>query len=176
MAVPGRGAKVPVWILGSSLFGAQLAAMLGLPYAFASHFAPAQLMDALAVYRGAFKPSAQLARPHVMLGFNVFAADTDGEAQVLATSMQQAFVNLRSGRPSPLPRPFPGYAERIGPQEKAMLASVLSCTAIGAPDTVRRGLHDFIARTGADEVMVTSQIHDHAARLRSYEITAGLLA
>jgi luciferase family oxidoreductase group 1 len=174
-AVPGRGAKVPIWILGSSLFGAQLAAMLGLPYAFASHFAPAQLMDALAVYRGTFKPSAQLARPHVMLGFNVFAADTDEEAQLLATSMQQAFVNLRSGRPTPLPRPFRGYAERIGPQEKAMLASVLSCTAIGAPDTVRRGLRDFIQRTGADEVMVTSQIHDHAARLRSYEITAGLL-
>jgi luciferase family oxidoreductase group 1 len=166
---------VPVWILGSSLFGAQLAAMLGLPYAFASHFAPAQLMDALAVYRGSFKPSAQLARPHVMLGFNVFAADTDAQAQLLATSMQQAFVNLRSGRPTPLPRPFPGYAERIGPQEKAMLAGVLSCTAIGSPDTVRRELRAFVERTGADEVMVTSQIHDHAARLRSYEITAQVM-
>jgi luciferase family oxidoreductase group 1 len=174
-AVPGRGAKVPVWILGSSLFGAQLAAMLGLPYAFASHFAPAQMMDALAVYRSTFKPSAQLDRPHVMLGFNVVAADTDADAQVLATSLQQAFVNLRSGRPTRLPRPFPGYAERLGPQEKALLASVLACSAIGSPETVRRGLREFIERTGADEVMVTSQIHDHAARLRSYELTAGLL-
>ncbi|HEY1231142.1 MAG TPA: LLM class flavin-dependent oxidoreductase, partial [Ramlibacter sp.] len=175
-AVPGRGAKVPVWILGSSLFGAQLAAMLGLPYAFASHFAPAQMMDALQVYRSSFRPSAQLDRPHVMLGFNVIAADTDAEAQVLATSLQQAFVNLRSGRPSRLPRPFPGYAEHLGPQEKALLASVLACTAVGSPDTVRRDLRAFVERTGADEVMVTSQIHDHAARLRSYEITATALA
>jgi luciferase family oxidoreductase group 1 len=174
-AVPGRGAKVPVWILGSSLFGAQLAAMLGLPYAFASHFAPAQLMDALEVYRANFRPSAHLQRPHVMLGFNVFAADTDAEAQVLATSMQQAFVNLRTGRPTPLPPPFPGYANHLGPQEKAMLDSVLACTAVGSPETVRRGLRDFIERTQADEVMVTSQIYDHAARLRSYELLAGLL-
>ncbi|GAC1529620.1 MAG: LLM class flavin-dependent oxidoreductase [Ramlibacter sp.] len=174
-AVPGCGARVPVWILGSSLFGAQLAAMLGLPYAFASHFAPAQLMDALAVYRSSFKPSAHLDRPYVMLGFNVFAAQTDAQAQVLATSMQQAFVNLRSGRPTQLPRPFPGYAEQVGPHEKALLASVLACTAIGAPDTVARALRAFIERTGADEVMVTSQIHDHAARLRSYEITAQAL-
>ena len=174
-AVPGRGAKVPVWILGSSLFGAQLAAMLGLPYAFASHFAPAQLMDALAMYRSTFKPSAHLARPYVMLGFNVFAADTEEEADLLATSMQQAFVNLRSGRPTPLPRPVPGYMDRIGPQEKAMLAGVLSCTAVGAPDQVRRRLQQFIERTGADEVMVTSQVHDHAARLRSYEITAQVM-
>jgi len=174
-AVPGRGAKVPVWILGSSLFGAQLAAMLGLPYAFASHFAPAQLMDALAVYRSTFKPSQFLDKPHVMLGFNVFAADTDAEVQVLATSMQQAFVNLRTGRPTPLPPPFPGYANHLAPHEKAMLDSVLACTAVGSPDTVRRGLREFIDRTQADEVMVTSQIFDHAARLRSYELLAGLL-
>ncbi|MBK0393874.1 LLM class flavin-dependent oxidoreductase [Ramlibacter algicola] len=174
-AVPGRGAKVPVWILGSSLFGAQLAAMLGLPYAFASHFAPAQLMDALEVYRSTFKPSQFLDKPHVMLGFNVFAADTDAEAQLLATSMQQAFVNLRTGRPTPLPPPLPGYANHLAPAEKAMLDSVLACTATGSADTVRRGLREFIERTQADEVMVTSQIFDHAARLRSYEILAGLL-
>jgi luciferase family oxidoreductase group 1 len=174
-AVPGRGAKVPVWILGSSLFGAQLAAMLGLPYAFASHFAPAQLMDALEVYRSTFKPSRFLDKPHVMLGFNVFAADTDAEAQLLATSMQQAFVNLRTGRPTPLPPPLPGYANHLAPAEKAMLDSVLACTATGSADTVRRGLREFIERTQADEVMVTSQIFDHAARLRSYEILAGLL-
>ena len=163
-AVPGRGAKVPVWILGSSLFGAQLAAMLGLPYAFASHFAPAQMLQAIELYRATFKPSAQLERPHVMLGFNVFAADTDAEAQVLATSMQQAFVNLRSGRPSTLPPPFPGYAQRLGPQEQALLASV------------REAMRAFIERTGADELMVTCQMYDHAARLRSYEIAAQVLA
>ena len=171
-AVPGRGAKVPLWILGSSLFGAQLAAMLGLPYAFASHFAPAQMMEAIAVYRAGFKPSAQLARPYVMLGFNVVAADTDAEAALLATSLQQAFVNLRSGRPSKLPAPRPGYLESLGPAEHALLASVLSSSAIGSPDTVRRGLAAFVERTQADELMVTSQIHDPAARQRSYEITA----
>ncbi|MBA3774418.1 MAG: LLM class flavin-dependent oxidoreductase [Ramlibacter sp.] len=171
-AVPGMGAKVPVWILGSSLFGAQLAAMLGLPYAFASHFAPAQMMQAIALYRENFKPSAQLAMPHVMLGFNVFAADTDEEARIRATSMQQAFVNLRSGRPTRLPPPLPGYRESVGPAEKALLDSVLSCATIGSPETVRKGLQDFIARTGADELMITSQMFEHHARLRSYEIAS----
>jgi luciferase family oxidoreductase group 1 len=171
-AVPGTGAKVPVWILGSSLFGAQLAAMLGLPYAFASHFAPAQMMQAITLYRDTFKPSAQLAKPYVMLGFNVFAADTDEEAQVRATSMQQAFVNLRSGRPAKLPPPLPGYREKAGPAERALLDSVLSCATIGSPATVRQGLKDFIARTGADELMIASQMFDPAARLRSYEIAA----
>lgn len=174
-AVPGTGLKVPVWILGSSLFGAQLAAMLGLPYAFASHFAPAQMMDAVALYRARFKPSAQLSKPHVMLGFNVFAADSDEEAQILATSMQQAFVNLRSGRPARLPPPKPGYAQQVGPAEQALLRSVLSCTAIGAPATIRKGLQDFVARTGADELMITSQMFDHKARKRSYELTAGVM-
>jgi luciferase family oxidoreductase group 1 len=171
-AVPGTGSKVPVWILGSSLFGAQLAAMLGLPYAFASHFAPGQLMQAIALYRENFKPSAQLARPYLMLGFNVFAADTDEQAQVRATSAQQAFVNLRSGRPGQLPPPLPGYREKVGPAERALLESVLSCAAIGSPDTVRQQLQAFIDRTGADELMITSQIYDHTARLHSYEIAA----
>jgi luciferase family oxidoreductase group 1 len=171
-AVPGTGAKVPVWILGSSLFGAQLAAMLGLPYAFASHFAPAQMMQAIELYRENFEPSAQLAKPYVMLGFNVFAADTDEEAQVRATSMQQAFVNLRSGRPTRLPPPLPGYREQVGPAEKALLDSVLSCATIGSPDTVREGLRAFIERTGADELMITSQMFDHRARLHSYEIAS----
>jgi luciferase family oxidoreductase group 1 len=173
-AVPGRGAKVPVWILGSSTFGAQLAAMLGLPYAFASHFAPAQMMEAIAIYRESFRPSAQLAKPYVMLGFNVFAADTDEEAAFHATSMQQAFVNLRLGQPGQLPPPVDGYAEKIGPQERAVLKSVLSCSAMGAPETVRAAMDAFIQRTGADELMVTSQIFDQSARLKSYEITAGL--
>ncbi|MEP6824645.1 MAG: LLM class flavin-dependent oxidoreductase [Ramlibacter sp.] len=174
-AVPGRGAKVPVWILGSSLFGAQLAAMLGLPFAFASHFAPAQMMQAIEVYRAGFKPSAQQAAPHVMLGFNVFAADTDAEAAFNASSWQQAFVNLRSGRPGRLPPPVDGYLQKVGPAERALLDSVLSCAAIGAPGTVRAGLQAFIDRTGADELMITSNAFSHTARLRSYEIAAQVL-
>jgi luciferase family oxidoreductase group 1 len=173
-AIPGAGLNVPIWILGSSLFGAQLAAALGLPYAFASHFAPAQMMQAIALYRATFKPSAQLAKPYVMLGFNVFAADTDEEAQFLATSMQQAFVNLRSGHPSRLPPPVNGYLSSIGPQERSLLDNVLSCAAIGCRETVSRELNAFIQRTGADELMITSQIFDHSARLRSYEITADI--
>ena len=172
LAVPGKGSNVPVWILGSSLFGAQLAAHLGLPYAFASHFAPQMMMQAVAYYRVHFKPSKQMAKPYVMLGYNVFAADTDAEAHVRATSMQQAFVNLRTGRPSRLQPPVPGYLEQLGPQERAMLDSVLSCTAIGSPATVKAKMAAFIAETGADELMITSQIFDHQHRLRSYEITA----
>jgi luciferase family oxidoreductase group 1 len=173
-AVPGAGLNVPLWILGSSMFGAQLAAALGLPYAFASHFAPQMMMQAIALYRSTFQPSAQLDRPYVMLGFNVFAADTDEQAQLHATSMQQAFVNLRSGRPSRLQPPVRDYLESIGAQERAMLDQVLSCSAIGAPATVAAQLKAFIARTGADELMITSQIFEHSARLRSYEITAGI--
>jgi luciferase family oxidoreductase group 1 len=174
MAVPGRGLEVPVWILGSSTFGAQLAAHLGLPYAFASHFAPQQLMQAIRIYRETFKPSKQLAKPYVMLGFNAFAADTDEEAVFRASSWQQAFVNLRSGRPGRLPPPVKDYYAKVGPSERALLDSVLSCSAVGSPDTVRAGLAAFIERTGADELMITSQVHDHAARLRSYEIVASL--
>ena len=173
-AVPGAGLNVPVWILGSSLFGAQLAAHLGLPYAFASHFAPQMMMQAIELYRANFRPSAQLDKPYVMLGFNVFAADTDEEARFLATSMQQAFVNLRSGRPTRLQPPVRGYLEALGPQERAMLESVLSCSAIGAPGTVAAQMKAFVEHTRADELMITSQIFEHAARLRSYEITAAL--
>jgi luciferase family oxidoreductase group 1 len=173
-AVPGAGLKVPVWILGSSLFGAQLAAALGLPYAFASHFAPQMMMQAIEIYRANFRPSDQLDKPYVMLGFNVFAAETDAEARWRATSMQQAFVNLRSGRPTRLKPPVEGYLDLLGPGERGMLDSVLSCSAIGAPDTVGQQLKAFIERTGADELMITSQIYDHAARLRSYEIAAAI--
>jgi luciferase family oxidoreductase group 1 len=171
-AVPGAGLTVPIWILGSSTFGAQLAAALGLPYAFASHFAPSQMMQAIEIYRGHFQPSDQLERPYVMLGFNVFAAETDGEARLLFSSLQQAFVNLRSGRPGRLPPPVEGYEDTLGPAERAMIAQALSCSAIGSPETVRRGIEAFVHRTGADELIVTSQIFDHAARLRSYEIVA----
>ena len=173
-AVPGTGLKVPMWILGSSLFGAQLAAALGLPYAFASHFAPAQMMQAVALYRASFRPSERLAEPYVMLGFNVFAADTDDEAAYRATSMQQAFVNIRSGRPSRLPPPKRHYYENAGPQERALLDSVLSCSAIGSPATVRAQLEAFIARTGADELMIASQTFDHAQRLQSFEIASAI--
>ena len=173
-AVPGAGLHVPIWILGSSLFGAQLAAALGLPYAFASHFAPGQMMQAIAVYRAQFQPSDRLERPHLMLGFNVFAADTDEEAGVLFTSLQQAFVNLRRGRPGRLPPPAAGFEDQLTPAERALIAQALSCSAVGSPDTVRRGLEAFISRTGADELIVTSQIFDHAARLKSFEITAAV--
>jgi len=172
LAYPGKGLDVPVWILGSSLFGAQLAAAMGLPYAFASHFAPAQMMQAIEIYRETFQPSKHLAQPHVMLGFNVFAADTDDEAQFLASSMQQAFINLRSGHPSKLPPPIVDYWNQIGGAERALLNQVLSCSAIGAEEKVLAEITAFIARTNTDELMITSQIFNHAARLRSYEITA----
>jgi luciferase family oxidoreductase group 1 len=171
-AVPGAGSRVPVWILGSSLFGAQLAAMLGLPFAFASHFAPQALMQALDVYRSQFRPSAQLEKPYVMLGFNVYAADTDAAGQLLASSMQQAFVALRTGRPGKLPPPVPNYLDQLPPAWRAMLEESMSCSAIGAPDTVRGQLAAFIARTGADELMISSPIYDHGARKHSYDITA----
>ncbi len=169
-AVPGAGLKVPIWILGSSLFGAELAASLGLPYAFASHFAPAQMTQALALYRARFRPSEQLQRPYAMLGLNVIAASSDREAQLLMTSLQQAFVNLRRGRPGPLPPPDPEFPARMSPADRMMLEHALSCAVVGSPETVERGLAAFVARTGADEIMVTAQIYDHAARLRSFEI------
>lgn len=173
-AVPGAGLEVPVWILGSSTFGAQLAAALGLPYAFASHFAPAQLHQAVQVYRTRFRPSERLAEPRVMLGVNVFAADSDEEARLLFTSLQQAFVRLRTGRPGKLPPPKPGYGESLDPYARSMLENALACSVVGGPDTVRKGLEELAARTGADEFMVTAQIWDHQARLRSFEILAGL--
>jgi luciferase family oxidoreductase group 1 len=173
-AVPGVGAQVEIWILGSSLYGAQLAGAFGLPYAFASHFAPAQLMQAIEVYRSCFRPSAVLARPRVMIGAHVVAAETDQEARLLATSLEQAFVNLRSGHPTPLPPPRAGFTEQLTGEQSAMLDEVLSCSAIGAPATVARRLESLIARTEADEVILTSQIFDHRARVRSFELIAGL--
>ena len=171
-AIPGEGLEVPLWILGSSLFGAELAAMLGLPFAFASHFAPQMMDQAIALYRSRFKPSAQLAAPYVMLGFNVFAADSDDEAGLLATSLYQAFVNLRAGRPGKLPRPQAGYRESLPLEARLMLDSLLSSSAIGSPATVQATLAAFVQRTAADELMITSQIHDHQARARSYSLLA----
>ena len=162
-----------VWILGSSTYGAQLAAQLGLPYAFASHFAPGQMRDAVAIYRERFRPSERLAAPHVMLGVNIFAADTDAEARRLFSSLQQAFVNLRRGRPGKLPPPVDDFEAGLDRYGRAMLADALSCSVVGGPETVRDGLAAFVAATGADELMVTAQIFDHAARKRSFEILAG---
>ncbi len=175
-AVPGAGLNVPIWILGSSLYGAQLAAALGLPYAFASHFAPAALMQAIAVYRQRFEPSAQLDKPYVMVGMTVVAADTDEEAHFLRTSILQSFVNRRRGGvPGKLPPPAADFEDQVAPRERAMIEEALSCSAVGAPGTVEREIAAFVERTGADEVMITANIHDHAKRLRSFELVAGMM-
>ena len=175
-AVPGAGLNVPVWILGSSLFGAQLAAMLGLPYGFASHFAPADMERAVELYRERFEPSEYLQKPYVMLGLNVIAADTDEEAHHLFTSQLQAFVNLRSGRPGKLPAPVVGYQEQLDPSAQALVRQMLSCRVVGGPETVDKGIREFAERTGADELMVTGMIYDHQKRLRSYEIVSNSMA
>ena len=174
-AVPGAGIEVETWILGSSLFGAQLAAALGLPYVFASHFAPAALDDAVAVYRRTFKPSARLDKPHVMLALNVVAADTDAEARRLFTTQQQAFVNLRRGRPGLVPPPL-ASAEAMDayctPAERAGVDAALACAVVGSPDTVRTGLRAFVERYQPDELMLTANVFDHASRLKSFELAA----
>ncbi|MEZ0121059.1 MAG: LLM class flavin-dependent oxidoreductase [Candidatus Reddybacter sp.] len=174
-AIPGEGLNIPVWILGSGLFGAQLAAQLGLPYAFASHFAPGQLMAAIKIYREQFKPSAALAEPYVMLGIGVFAADSEAEAEWLASSWQQVFVNLFSGTPSQLPPPIANYMGELPAMQQAMLSDVLACTLVGSADNIAQKMNDFVAMTGADELMITSQIYDHRARLHSYQIVADTL-
>lgn len=171
-AVPGMGLNVPIWILGSSLFGAQLAAHLGLPYAFASHFAPDQLLPAINIYRQHFRPSAALQKPHVMAGVNVIAAPTDSEAAVLFTSLQQQFLNMRRNRRGQLPPPVPDIEELWAPHEKASVQQSLACAVVGGPDAVREGLRAFIERTGVDELMITAQIYDHASRMRSFELAA----
>lgn len=173
-AIPGAGLRVPLWILGSSLYGAQLAATLGLPYAFASHFAPEALMQALAVYRANFQPSAQLDRPYAMVAANVVTADTDAEARRLFTSMQQGFTHLFRGTRSQLRPPIDNIESYWSPAEKTQVTRMLECSFVGAPETVRAGLAAFIERTGADELMVAAGIYDHAARLRSYELLAQL--
>ena len=174
-AVPGAGTNVPIWILGSSLFGAQLAAALGLPYAFASHFAPAALDQALAVYRDNFKPSAILEAPYVMLGFNVCAADTEAEASLLRSSSLQAVVRMRKGMPGPLPPPDAQFEAQLSPQDQHMVAQFTQCSAVGTPDQVAEKVAAFIDRTGANELMIVGQIFDHAARLRSYGMLADAL-
>ena len=158
--------------LGSSLFGAEVAAAFGLPYAFASHFAPALMMPAIELYRAGFRQTGALDRPYVMLGLNVFAADSDAEARLLWSSLVQAFANLRRRRPGPLPPPDADFESQLSPLERGLLEEMLSCTVVGSPRTVERGLEAFISRTQADEVIVASAIYDHPARLRSYELVA----
>ena len=175
-ATPGAGANVELYILGSSLFGAQLAAALGLPYAFASHFAPDLLEQALHIYRRDFKPSAALDKPHAMAGYNIFAADDDEEAECLATSMMQSFVALRTGNPGKMQPPIKGYRESLPPTAAAMLNNVLSCSAIGGPEKVKAEVAAFIEQTQVDEVIITSSIYDHEARKRSLEIAAQAFA
>jgi luciferase family oxidoreductase group 1 len=170
-ATPGYGANIALWMLGSSLFGASLAAKLGLPYAFAAHFAPDHLDAALALYRRDFQPSAALARPHVMVAMNVFAADTAEEAELIASSQAQSFVALRSGNPGKLPPPVPGYRASLPAPVQAMLAHLGQAAAVGTPDDVRAAIHAFIARTGADEIMLCGSTYDPAARIRSLELT-----
>jgi luciferase family oxidoreductase group 1 len=175
-ATPGAGAKVPLWILGSSLYGAQLAAMLGLPYAFASHFAPEALLPALEVYRATFKPSAQLAEPYAMVGANVIVADSDDEARRLFTSPQQSFTNILRGARGLLPPPIDDIESFWTPPEKERASAMLSRSYVGAPDTVRDGLEALVAETGADEIIAAAAIHDHSARLRSYELLSAEVA
>jgi len=171
-AVPGEGLFVPIWLLGSSLFSAQLAAALGLPFAFASHFAPDLMMQAIRIYRTSFKPSAALSKPYVMLGINIVAAETDNEAKYLFTSIQQQFTNLRRGTPTKLPPPVENIDSFWTPSEELNASHTLENALVGSPETIKSGLTSFINRTGVDELLVTAHIFDHSARLRSFEIVA----
>lgn len=175
-ATPGAGANVPLYILGSSLFGAQVAAHMGLPFAFASHFAPQMLDEALQLYRHLFRPSPSLEKPYAIAAMNVIAAESDAEAQFLATSIQQSFVALRTGKPRQMPPPVEGYLETLPPGAVAVLQDVLSCSAIGSPETVRAAIETFALRTRADEIIVAASVFDHEKRKRSLEITASIFA
>ncbi|MFD1694778.1 LLM class flavin-dependent oxidoreductase [Roseibium aestuarii] len=174
-AVPGTGTKVPVWILGSSTYGAQMAAYYGLPYAFASHFAPAELKNAAQIYRRSFRPSRHLDKPHFMLAVNLFAAATDAEGAYLKTSMQQAFINLRTGTPGLLPRPVADLEALVGPVAVEMVEDALSVSAVGSPESVRRKVEQLIATYRPDEIIFTGHIHDHVSRKASFEIGAKVM-
>jgi luciferase family oxidoreductase group 1 len=171
-AVPGAGLRVPVWLLGSSTFGARLAAQLGLPYAFASHFAPDAMDEALAIYRREFRPSPRWAQPYALLALNVVAAETDAEARRLFTTQQQSFVNLRRGQPGLIPPPIDDIDSFWTPAERSGVERALACAVIGDPDTVRDGIAAFIDRHRPDELMLTANVYEHEARLRSFELAA----
>jgi len=171
-AVPGTDTNVPLWILGSSLFGAQLAATLGLPYAFASHFAPDALLQAMEIYRARFQPSAQLQKPYAMAGVNIIAAETDAQAKHLFTSLQQRFADMARGSRELIKPPIDDIETYWSGAEKAQTQRMLACSFVGSPATLRGQLHDFIAKIGADELMVATAVFDHAARIKSYELLA----
>ena len=171
-AVPGAGTHVPLWILGSSLFGAQLAAMLGLPFAFASHFAPGQMLEAIEIYRERFTPSVQLEKPYLMMGFNVCAGETNDEADYLRSSSLQSFLNLRRGRPSQLPPPIKDFEQSMTAEDKTLLSQMSRCSAVGDHKKIQAGISEFINLTGADELILTSSIYDHDKRVRAFEIAA----
>jgi len=171
-AVPGAGSNVPIWILGSSMFGAMLAAELGLPYAFASHFAPEMLLPALEAYRSRFRPSAQLDRPYAMVGVNIIAAPSDAEARRLATTQQMSFANIFRGARGLSRPPIDDIETYWTPMEKAQAMRMLARSIVGSPDTVREGIGALVAETAADELIVVSDVYDHAARLRSFELIA----
>jgi luciferase family oxidoreductase group 1 len=173
-AVPGAGIEVPVWLLGSSLFSATLSARLGLPFAFASHFAPDAMDEALALYRRDFQPSARLQQPYAMLGLNVVAADSDAEARRLFTTQQQSFINLRRGRPGLIPPPIDDIESYWTPPEKLMVERALACAVVGAANTVKDGIKAFIARHKPDELLITANVFEHAARRHSFEIAAAV--
>jgi luciferase family oxidoreductase group 1 len=175
-AIPGAGLRVPIWLLGSSLFSAQLAAELGLPFAFASHFAPADMMQAIELYRANFRPSRQLGHSYAMLGLNVIVAETDAQARYLFSSVQQAFTNLRRGTPGQIPPPVDDIDSYWSPQEKASASMTLLCSAVGSPETVERGVLKFIEVTQPDEIITTAHIYDHRARLRSFELLTEIRA
>ena len=174
-AVPGAGLDVPVWLLGSSLFSAQLSAALGLPFAFASHFAPDAMDQALAVYHRDFQPSQYLARPHAMLALNVVAAATDAAAKRLFTTAQQSFVNLRRGKPGLIPAPIDDIEAYWQPNEKLGVENALACSVVGSPETVKRGIAAFMDRHRPDELLMVANVFDHEARLRSFELAAEAL-
>lgn len=174
-AIPGSGLQIPLWILGSSTFGAQLAAHLGLPFAFASHFAPDSLIDALNIYRGNFKPSKQLQKPYVMIGLNVIAADTDKQARYLFTSIQQAFANMNRSVRGPFPPPIDDIEAYWTPQEKLMASHMLSYSVVGSKETIERGLEEVLKKTKADEIMAVTSIYDLNAKMRSLEILSELM-
>jgi luciferase family oxidoreductase group 1 len=171
-AVPGRGANPEIWILGSSLFGAQLAAALGLPYAFASHFAPAELERATRIYRERFRPSVFSQKSRLMLGVNAIVADTDAEARLLSTSLMQSFLSLRRGKPGRMPPPREGFETTLTLQERALLGGIFACSFVGSQRTVKDGIERFAERTGADELIVAAHVFDYDARKRSYSLLA----
>ena len=173
-AIPGAGTRVPIWLLGSSLFSAQLAAEMGLPFAFASHFAPTDLMQALRLYRNLFKPSAQLEKPNAMVAVNVIAAETDVEARRQFSSLQQSFTLLRRGTPGKVPPPIDDINSFWSPAEKAMAEEIFLFSVVGSPEKVERGLRQILELTQADELILAAHIYDHKARLRSFEIAANV--